>query len=114
MTVEMLIKELQKYDPKARVRMHHWLGEEVLYSCRFVNSDNRIPPKVVWFECEDDLDLGEELKAQIENASEIAEDEADFYALWLERGFSIDMVERNLGKEAAEHMKMVCEEHGLI
>lgn len=111
MTVEMLIKELKKCDPKARVMMHCWDGEEVLFTCW---AGNGKPSTNVWFESFDDLDLEEELKAELEHTIDITDDEADFYALWLERGITCDVVYDYLGSEAAEHMEAVCKEHGLI
>lgn len=111
MTVEMLIEELKKCDPKARVMMHCWDGEEVLFTCW---THNGKPSTNVWFESFDDLDLEEELKAELEHAIDITDDEADFYALWLERGITPGVVYDYLGKEAAWHMIEVCREHGLM
>ena len=107
----MLINELKKCNPYAKVVMHHWDGEEVLFTCHTYNGR---PTRNVWLESFDDMDVEEELKAELEHATEVGTDEVDFYMDWLERGFTCDVVYDYLGKEVADHMREFCKEHGLI
>ena len=110
MTVEMLIRELQSCNPKSRVILHdHRLGSEVLFVISYLNGR---PTTDVILECEDDVDLTNELREQINQQK--AHYEKELYSRWIKTGITPEMVERNLGKEAADHMKEVCEEHGLI
>lgn len=109
MTVERLIKELQGFNPKAVVKMHHRDDEPVLFAVGIVGDDDRI-----WLESESDNDMGEEIGARFESAAEDWESELDFYMDLLEIGIDVDMVRKYMDDETADHMKAFCEEHGLI
>ena len=111
MTARMMIEELQKFNPDARVMMHDWRGDEVLFVLKAAND---YPTSNVWLEGLEDIDIDEELKAELECAVDEFASEADFYAWWLEKGITPDMVELYVSEEAARHMIEVCEEHGLI
>ena len=109
MTVERLIKELQKFNPKAVVKMHHRDDEPVLFVMGIVGDDERI-----WLESESDNDMGEEIGARFEVASEDWESELDFYMDLLETGIDVAMVRRHMDDETANHMEQFCKEHGLM
>lgn len=105
MTVETMIKELQKCDPKARVIMHdHRLGSEVLFVVSYLNGK---PTTNIVLECEEDVYLPEELKEEFEHRNEIACDEKDFYNFWVDKGITPEMVEKYLSKEISDRMKSV-------
>lgn len=55
-----------------------------------------------------------EIKSRMTHAVEEQADELDFYMGLLEEGFDIEKVREYLGDESAEHMKVFCEEHGLV
>lgn len=109
MRVKYLIEKLKDVDPNAVVRLHHKDGEPVLFVLELMNRAD-----VVWLETESDNDMAEEIQARLNAAIEEGEDELDVYAAMLESGIDVDMVRRHLGDETADHMKMFCEEHGLI
>ena len=109
MTVERMIKELQKYNPKAVVKMHHRDDEPVLFVLGIVGDEER-----VWLESESDNDMGEEIGARFEYAVDGKIDELDFYEDLLETGIDVDMVRKYMDDETADHMKEFCEDHGLI
>lgn len=109
MTVERLIEELQKYNPKAIVKMHHRDNEPVLFVLGIVGDDER-----VWIESESDNDMGAEIGARFENAIKEQIDELDFYTDLLEIGIDVEMVRKYMDDETADHMEQFCKEHGLI
>lgn len=109
MTVERMIKELKKMDPKATVKMHNRFGEPILFVLALANDENN-----VWVESESDMDLSNELEERFRNAVENQLDELDFYADLLEIGITVEHVCRYMGEEAAKHMEKFCEEHGLV
>ena len=59
MTVERLIKELSRYNPKARVRLHGEEGEELLFVMSLVKDEDN-----VWVEGESENDIEEEIRAR--------------------------------------------------
>ena len=81
---------------------------ESIYQAAYKNDDSTI-----WLECESDIDLSAELDARSTNAAENQMDELDFYMDLIEIGITPEMVERNLSKEAADHMREFCEDHAL-
>ena len=109
MTVERLIKELQKFNPKAVVKMHHRDDEPVLFVMGIVGDDERI-----WLEGESDNDMFAEIAARFNDTAERQTDELDFYMDLLELGIDVDMVRRHMGNVTANHMEQFCKEHGLI
>lgn len=109
MTVEKLIKQLQEFNPKATVKMHHRDAEPVLFVMGIVGDEER-----VWLESESDNDMGSEIGARFDAASEYWESELDFYMDLLETGIDVDMVRKYMDDEIADHMKEFCEEHGLL
>lgn len=109
MTVERLMKELKKYNPKAEVKLHHKMGEQALFVCAMVGDDN-----TVWLEAESDNDMGSEIEARYKNALEEQVDEVDFYMDLLETGIDVEMVRKYMDDETADHMREFCEDFGLI
>ena len=64
--------------------------------------------------CANDNDMREEIQARFDAALEDGKDELDVYSEMLETGIDKKMVRKNLGDDAADHMKDFCKEHGLI
>lgn len=108
-TNEALIKLLSSMNPKAEVRMGSYDGPPVLFAVSCVDDDS-----VVWLECEDNIDLGEELSARYANAVEEQMDELDFFMDLLEIGITVDTVRKYMDDEHADHMQEFCKEHGLL
>ena len=108
MTVERMIKELQKFNPKSSVRMRHKNGEPVLFVLGIDGDSEK-----VWLESESDANLKNELKERFETAY-TEWDEMDFYTDLLETGIDINMVRKYMGDSHANHMEHFCKNHGLI
>lgn len=106
MTVERMIKELQKYDPKAEVKMHHPKGNNALFVVALVGGDT------VFIEDKSDNDLRAELLARWELQNE-GTDELDFFMDLIETGFTLEDIEENV-PEFYDYAKGFLEEHGLI
>ena len=112
MTVERLIKQLQKCNPKAEVRLNDCRGTVALFAVSMANSmENN--NNLVWIEGKDDIDLGEEISARFENASESQMDELDFFMDLLETGITLDDIKQHCPNKY-EYSKVFMEEHGLI
>lgn len=109
MRVKDLVEKLKDMDPNAVVRLHHKDGEPVLFVLKLMKRND-----VVWLETESDNDMAEEIQTRLNLAIENGKDELDVYASMLEAGIDVAMVRRYLGDEAADHMQIFCEEHGLI
>lgn len=113
MTVDTLSEKLQKFKEdgagKAEVRMHDRNGEAVLFILQLVNDDSR-----VWLECENDVDMENEIRTRFDDAIENGMDELDVYSDMLKTGIDVDMVRKYMGNDVANHMKKFCEEHGLL
>ena len=97
MTVETLIKHLEKQGKNQEVRLHDVHGEPVIFVLSAKNKDG------VWLETETDTDMADEIQTRFDDAIENGTDELDVY-----------MVRKYLGTDAADHMQTFCEEHGLI
>lgn len=109
MTVERMIKNLEKMNPKAVVRMHNRDGEPVLFVMHdYGDGEN------VWFESESDNDMSEQIEGKFECAIEGQVDALEFYKDLLEIGIDVDMVRKHIGNQTADTMQKVCKEHGLI
>lgn len=61
-----------------------------------------------------DHKLQEYLEGKFETAAEDYIDELDFYMELIEAGITTEHVREYMGNEKADHMKLYCEEHGLI
>lgn len=108
MTAERLIKELQKYNPKAEVKLHHFEGNDVLFVLQIKGQENTI-----FLEDKSDCDLSSELEARFEYAIKNDLDELDFFMDLLEVGFTLDDIKENL-PDRYEYSKQFLEEHGLV
>ena len=107
-TVKELVEELKLHNPDTDLKLHLLNGETALFII-YENDD-----KNVWIASEGDVDTTYLLESLFQDAVAEGMDELDVYMELLDTGFDVDMVRRNLGEEAAEHMKTFCEEHGLI
>lgn len=108
MTVERLVKQLQKCNPKAEVRLNDCRGTVALFALSMSNNDN-----LVWIEGKDDIDLGEEISARFENASESQMDELDFFLDLIDTGITLEDIKQYC-PDKYEYSKVFMEEHGLI
>lgn len=108
MTVERLIKQLKNYNPKAEVRLNDHKGDVALFALALKDNDN-----VVWIEGKDDIDLGEEISARFQRASEIQMDELDFFMDLFDMGITLADIELYYPGRY-EYSKRFMEEHGLI
>lgn len=108
MTVERLIKQLENYSPKAEVRLNDCRGTTALFAVALADNDD-----IVWIEGKDDIDLGEEISARFERASEIQMDELDFFMDLLDMGITLADIELYY-PEKYTYSKRFMEEHGLI
>lgn len=109
MKVKKLIEKLEKMNPEAEVRLNDYAGEAAL----FVNARQK-DDTVVWLDGENDIDMSSEIIARFEAASEVWNDELDFYMDLLETGITVDMVRKYMDDETANHMQEYCKEHGLL
>lgn len=109
MTVEKLIRMLEKHNKDAKVKLHAKEGEEVLFVVSQMGDEEN-----VYLECESDNDMSEEISARMRYAVENDIDELDFYMEMLEDGIDVEMVRKFVSDEAADHMQEFCEEHGLL
>lgn len=108
MTVERLIKQLENYNPKAEVRLNDRRGTTALFAVALADNDN-----FVWIEGKDDIDLGEEISARFERASEIQMDELDFFMDLIDMGITLKDIELYCPDKYG-YSKEFMEEHGLI
>ena len=108
MTVERLIKELKKYNPKAVVRLHHIEGYDALFAVGFANNNN-----VVVIEDKSDNDLGSEIEARFEHAKDIGMNELEFFKDFLEIGLTLDD-SKEYYPEKYEYSKDFMSKHNLI
>ena len=117
MKIERLIKQLEKLKetmPNAEVRLNDKDGSVALFALAIANTD--VHPKyknVVWIESKDDIDLGEEIEARFEHASEEQMDELDFFMDLIELGITLDDI-KECTPDRYEYSKKFMEEHGLI
>lgn len=108
MTVEKLIEQLKKYNPKAEVRLNDPQGTTALFAVAFTNNDN-----LVWIEGKDDIDLGTEISARFTNALKSQMDELDFFMDLINTGITLNDIQLYC-PEKYEYSKNFMEQHGLI
>ena len=112
MKVKRLIEQLQKMNPEAKVYIGDYGGSECLYLDTFYV--NGVPdPETVWLQTEWDVDMTSEINAMFDTFIKENWDEVDGYQLMLDIGITPNIVRRNVGDEAADHMEKFMEEHGL-
>lgn len=111
MKVKELIKQLESYDPEARVYTSSYMGEgvdEVLACIAYVHNGDVI------IENENQFDVGNEIKEMPEWYSEHNYDEIDGYQEMIDRGYTPDLLDIHYPPEARDHtMRIFCEEHGI-
>lgn len=111
MNISMLIKELQEIEkthPNAIVKMNNLYGMPVMLVVPGKESDE------VWLEGREDFDVTVELRARYEEASEMQEDELEFFSDMLNRGFTLSDFRTALKEDTFQYAKKFMEEHGLI
>ena len=97
MTVERLIKQLEKFNPKAEVRLNEAYGSTALFALALVDSsNNKDLSNVVWIEGKNDVNIKEELTARFEVAPEEYDDELDFFMELDDIGYTLDDIKKIL------------------
>ena len=89
MKVKELIRQLQYFDPEARVYSDCWMGEgkdEILCCYQYGRSDYFYTENI---------------------------DEVDAYTQMCDMGYTPDIVEEYYNEDVAKHMKEFCDEHGI-
>lgn len=110
MKVKTLIKNLQRMNPEAEVKLNNYSGEKALFVNARKNDEN-----TVWLDGEKDIDMQEEINARFEAAANGEWDsDLEFYEDLLETGIDVEMVRKYTSDEIADHMQEFCEEHGLL
>lgn len=84
MTVKRLIEQLEKYNPKAEVRLNDSRGTTALFALSMKDKED-----FVWIEGKSDIDLGEEIAARFEKAAEDQMDELDFFMDLIDMGITL-------------------------
>lgn len=108
MKVSRLIKELQKCNPNAEVKLHYREGFNALFVVRYEGL-----PDVVVIEDKSNNDLRSELSDRFSIASENNMDELDFFMDLLETGFTLEDI-KNYLPEKYDYSLSFIESHGLI
>lgn len=108
MTVERLIKELKKYNPKAVIRLHDRCGNDALFAVSYVKDNS-----VVVIEDRLDNDLGAEIEARFEDAKNIEMNELEFFKDFLETGLTLNDI-KEYYPEKYEYSKDFMIKHNLI
>lgn len=108
MTVERLIKQLEKCNPKAEVRLNDSRGTTALFAVALAGKDD-----LVWIEGKADIDLGEEITARFEKAAEDQMDELDFFMDLINMGITLEDIKEHC-PDRYEYSKTFMSEHGLI
>ena len=108
MTVERLIKQLEKCNPKAEVRLNNSRGTTALFALSMKDKED-----FVWIEGKADIDLGEEIAARFEKAAEEQMDELDFFMDLMDTGITLDDI-KECCPDRYEYSKAFMVEHGLV
>lgn len=108
MKVKKLIKELEKYNPNAEVKLHFASGNNLLFVSQFVGHDD-----AVILEDVTTSDLSSELDARFEEVLNKRLGELDFFKDLIDTGFTLEDIEQYL-PEKYEYSKAFMKEHGLI
>ena len=109
MTVERLMHELKHADPKARVMLGHYDGDEILYAVQIKGKG-----EVIVLETEHDNDMKEEITAMMKTFADEEWNDVDAYMEMDEIGITPEMVECYCGKELGDHTRIGFETYGLI
>lgn len=111
MKVKRMIEQLQKMNPEAEVKLHHFTGNNALFVLSIVNRPEA--ENIVFIEDKSDNDMREEIGAQFDHAAEVGMDELDFFMNLLEIGITLEDIKEFL-PEQYDYTKTFLEEHGLI
>lgn len=109
MKVKELIRQLQQYDPEARVYYGSWMGKgsaEILASKKYAGMNEVI------LEDASEFDVYEELQAMRKYYSDNDYDETVAYQDMVDRGYTPELV-AVYDKDFAEVFKRYCSEHGI-
>lgn len=110
MKVKELIKQLEQYDPEARVYSDCWMGEgkdEILCSIAYADNGDVI------LEHADQFDIEEEIDTMLDYYNDNYYDEVDAYQEMCDKGYTPDVLEKYYSKDAAEHMRWYCEHYNI-
>lgn len=110
MKVKELIKQLEQYDPEARVYSDCWMGEgkdEILCSYFYSRSGDVILQNLTQF------DVYEEIDTMLDYYNDNYYDEVDAYQEMCDKGYTPDVLEKYYNKDAAEHMRWYCEHYNI-
>ena len=108
MTVKRLIEQLEKYNPKAEVRLNDSRGTTALFALSMEAKED-----FVWIEGKSDIDLGEEIAARFEKAAEDQMDELDFFMGLIDMGITLKDI-KEFCPDKYDYSKFFMEEHGLF
>lgn len=111
MKVKELIRQLEKYDPEARVYTSSYMGkgvDEILACIAYVHNGDVIVQN------EHEFDVGNEIKEMLDWYLDNYYDETDAYQEMIDRGYTPDLLDECYSPEARYHtMRKYCEEHGI-
>lgn len=108
MTAEMLINALKDQDPNASIKIIDNDKREFLIFFVALSKD------AVWLQCENDCNMEEEILGRFDLAVELGMDDIEVYSQMLEDGITVEIMRKYIGNEAANYMKVFCEEHELM
>lgn len=117
MKIERMIKQLQEIAekcPGAEVKMHHPTGNSALFCLCVTSCSNPTYSNSVFIEDESDIDVRNELYAQIEHAKEIRSKDVDLIKNLLEIGFNWKNFKDWLDKEDYENFVAVARAHDIL
>ena len=107
MKVKNAIKRLEKMNPEADLKLHHFLGDDVTFICSAVGKEG-----IVWIEGKGDNDNREELNARYFNKKQNNISDEEFYKDLLEI-YTLDDIKEYLPEEYENAVKS-CKELNLI
>ena len=111
MKVKELIRQLEGYDPEARVYTSSYMGEgtdEVLACIAYVHNGDVI------IENENQFDVENEIDEMLHWYADNDYDETDAYQEMIDRGYTPDLLDTYYDSEFKNHtMRKYCEEHGI-
>lgn len=111
MKVKELIKQLESYNPEARVYTSSYMGEgtdEVLACIAYVHNGDVI------IENENQFDVENEIDEMLHWYADNDYDETDAYQEMIDRGYTPDLLDTYYDSEFKNHtMRNFCREHGI-
>ena len=111
MKVKEMIRQLEKFDPEARVYTSSYMGEgtdEVLACIAYVHNGDVIVQN------ENEFDVANEIDEMLHWYTDNNYDEADAYQEMIDRGYTPDLLDIYYDPEFKNHtMRTFCKEHGI-